>query len=229
MGLLFILMTVLCGLVSAEDFQVGLSSDEIFKVEMPEGANDMGGRTIDEVIRDAGTEAGASLHAGQNQQINLQYDMNMDPLQYALNYGNSSLFAGAALENDYYRWPKRIIPYEIASSLRGRPTQVIYAAMKEWQEKTCLKFEPYGSAGARQSGQNHKIDIFSGQGCYSQVGYQHRSHQVSLSLSGCIFHGTALHELGHTIGLNHEQCRNDRDRAIKVLYGNVQDRYKYAF
>ena len=34
--------------------QEGLSSDEIFKVEMPEGANDMGGRTIDEVIRDAG-------------------------------------------------------------------------------------------------------------------------------------------------------------------------------
>ena len=34
--------------------QVGLSSDEILKVEMPEGANDMGGRTIDEVIRDAG-------------------------------------------------------------------------------------------------------------------------------------------------------------------------------
>ena len=44
--------------------------------------------------------------------------------------------------------------------------QVIYAAMKEWQEKTCLKFEPYGSAGARQSGHNHKIQIFSGNGNY---------------------------------------------------------------
>merc|ERR1711872_532973 len=229
MGLLLILMTVLCGLVSAEDFQVGLSSDEIFKVEMPEGANDMGGRTIDEVIRDAGTEEGAALHAGENQQINFQYDMNMDPLQYSLYYGNNSLFAGAALQNDYYRWPKGIIPYQIASSLRGRPTQVIYAAMKEWQEKTCLRFEPYGSAGARKSGHNHKIDIVNSQGCFSMVGYLHRSHQVSLSLNGCIFHGTALHELGHTIGLNHEQCGNDRDKAIKVLFDNVVPRFKYAF
>ena len=36
--------------------------------------------------------------------------------------------------------------------------------MKEWQEKTCLRFEPYGSAGAKKSGHNHKIDIFNGGG-----------------------------------------------------------------
>ena len=30
--------------------------------------------------------------------------MNMDPLQFAYYYGNNSLFAGAALVNDYYRW-----------------------------------------------------------------------------------------------------------------------------
>jgi len=220
---------VLCGLALAEDMQVGLTSDEIFQVEMPEGADDMGGRTIDEVIRDAGTQEAAALHAGENQAVNFQYDMNMDPLQYELYYGNNSLFAGAALANDYYRWPKGIIPYQIDRSLAGRATQVIYAAMKEWQEKTCLRFEPAGSAGARQSGHNHKITIFNGGGCFSMVGYLHRSHQVSLSLNGCIFHGTALHELGHTIGLNHEQCRNDRDQAIKVLFENVQDRFKYAF
>jgi len=52
---------------------------------------------------------------------------------------------------------------------------------------------------------------------------------LSLSLQGCIFHGTALHELGHTIGLNHEQCRNDRDKRIQVLFDNVEPRYKYAF
>ena len=43
------------------------------------------------------------MHAGQNREINFQYDMNMDPVQYELFYGNKSLFAGAALANDYYR------------------------------------------------------------------------------------------------------------------------------
>jgi len=218
-----------CRLGSAEEFQKGLSSDEIFNVAMPDGANNMGGRTIDEVIRDAGTEKGAAFYAGQHQQVNVQYDMNLDPLQYELLYKNNSAFAGAALQNDYYRWPKGIIPYQISSAFRGRATEVIYAAMKEWQERTCLRFEPHGSAAAKESGHNHKVDIINSGGCFSMVGYSHRSHSLSLSLQGCIFHGTALHELGHTIGLNHEQCRNDRDKRIKVLFENVEPRYRYAF
>ena len=51
----------------------------------------------------SGTQEGAALHAGKNREINFQYDMNMDPIQYELYYGNNSLFAGAALANDYYR------------------------------------------------------------------------------------------------------------------------------
>ena len=42
---------------SAVHKQKGLTSDEIMKVEMPVGANDMGGRTIDQVIKDAGSDA----------------------------------------------------------------------------------------------------------------------------------------------------------------------------
>jgi hypothetical protein len=48
--------------------------------------------------------------------------------------------------------------------------------------------------------------------------YNHGDHRVSLSLRGCNHHGTALHELGHTIGLHHEQSRVDRDDALKIAY-----------
>merc|ERR1719511_208099 len=99
MRLLFI-TAVLCGLAVAEEMQEGLTSDEIMKVEMPEGANDMGGRTMDEVIRDAGTQEGAALHAGQNQQVNFQYDMNMDPLQYEQYYGREGIHIHVILEID---------------------------------------------------------------------------------------------------------------------------------
>ena len=82
--------------------------------------------------------------------------------------------------------------------------------MKEWMEKTCVTFTPAGSELHKAAGHNHKITIFNGGGCYSTVGYTHRDHKVSLSLYGCAYHGTALHELGHTIGLHHEQSRIDR-------------------
>merc|ERR1711990_195296 len=70
---------------------------------------------------------------------------------------------------------------------------------------------------------------FSGGGCYSSVGYNHRSHQVSIQRRGCTLNGIVAHELGHTIGLHHEQCRPDRDNSVKILLNNVPSNMRYNF
>jgi len=137
-------------------------------------------------------------------------------------------YAGGGMKSEYYRWPKAVIPYKVSSEFRHSP-EFIYSAMKEWMERTCILFTPAGSSKHHEAGHNHKITIFSGGGCYSSVGYNHRDHKVSLSLRGCAYHGTALHELGHTIGLHHEQSRIDRDDALKINYKNVQKSNAYNF
>merc|ERR1712212_1419440 len=208
----------------------GLSAEEIMNTEFEtEYSGEMDDMTIDEIIAAAGTKEGAALSAGENQQINLQMDMNMDPIQYEAEYGNLKGFAGAGMANGYYRWPRGIIPYRIRSGYSYSATQTIYAGMQMWMRKTCIKFVPAGSAEAKSTGHGHSIEIFSGGGCYSSVGYNHRSHQVSIQRRGCTLNGIVAHELGHTIGLHHEQCRPDRDNSVKILLNNVPSNMRYNF
>merc|ERR1711872_856295 len=176
----FVAFLAIGAVMAEEEYIEGLSAEEILNTEF-EVEYTADDRTIDEIIADAGTAEGAALSAGENQEINYDMDMNMDPAQYAMEYGDKAGFAGAGMASGYYRWPKNIIPYRIMNQYSQSQLNSIYAGMQMWMRKTCIKFVPAGSAEARSTGHNHYIEIFSGGGCYSSVGYNHRSHQVSLA------------------------------------------------
>merc|ERR1712168_1110125 len=167
----FLIAFLALGVVAAEEGYIeGLSAEEIMSSEF-EVEYSTDDRTIDEIIAAAGTMEGAALSAADNQEVNFDMDMNMDPMMYASEYGNIAGFAG----------------------------------------------------------HSHYIEIFSGRGCYSSVGYNHRSHQVSLQARGCTIPGIVAHELGHTIGLHHEQCRPDRDSYLRIMLGSVPSNMRHNF
>jgi len=56
--------------------------------------------------------------------------------------------------------------------------------------------------------------------CEADVGYQAVPAQPMAGAANCTI-GTLLHEMGHVIGLWHEQTRSDRDEYVVVDYGNV--------
>jgi len=60
-------------------------------------------------------------------------------------------------------------------------------------------------------------------GCYSYIGVQASpSQQLNLQDPGCTLIGTAIHELGHAMGMAHEQSRPDRDKYLRIHYDNIR-------
>lgn len=90
------------------------------------------------------------------------------------------------------------------------------AAMQQYQDFTCVKFVP------RTTEVNYLYIEQGTAGCSTFVGNLRRGRQILQLGRGCLFIGTVVHELGHSIGFHHEHNRIDRDEYIDIIWENVQ-------
>lgn len=106
-------------------------------------------------------------------------------------------------------WKYRRIPYEFES---GYPHQgAIRDAMDKWEDAAGVSFV------ARRKEKDYLVVRYPASGSSSSaLGMRGGAQDVYVEVGY-----KSLHELGHTLGLIHEQSRSDRDQYIDVQWQNI--------
>ncbi|MBI3279753.1 MAG: M12 family metallopeptidase, partial [Acidobacteria bacterium] len=140
-------------------------------------------------------------------------------LESAKNGAKQSL----AITGTQYRWPGGVVPYVINSDVPN-PARVT-GAIDHWNSKLSGVIRMVPRTNERAYVLFYRS--FSASNCSSSVGMTGYSQYVFLGdYCGT---GNVIHEIGHAIGLWHEQGREDRDTHVKINWGNIRPGYEYNF
>ncbi|MGH9182106.1 MAG: M12 family metallopeptidase, partial [Acidimicrobiales bacterium] len=118
-----------------------------------------------------------------------------------------------------FRWPNCNVPFEIDPALPNQ--QRVLDAIAHWEAKTAFRFP------AKKAGDPNSVRFTDAGGCWSMVGMQGGQQTISLG-PGCTA-GNTIHEIGHAVGLWHEQSREDRDLFVTINFANIQSGMSHNF
>ncbi len=116
------------------------------------------------------------------------------------------------------KWPNNTVYYTVDPNLPRKDR--VTDAIAHWESKTAIRF-------VQRTNQKNYVYFRKGSGCSSRVGMSGGRQDINLA-DGCST-GNNIHEIGHAIGLMHEQTREDRDNHVNINFNNIQKGFEGNF
>jgi astacin len=129
-------------------------------------------------------------------------------------------------------WPRATVPYRFSAAIPATEQATVVAAMTRVSQATGIQFVPehlYAPPWTGGEGPDpwHSllVERSPDTNCYGTIGYRAGATMWLPTWSaGCV-----VHEIGHVLGLWHEQSRPDRDAYIQIHWQNITPRFRFAF
>jgi hypothetical protein len=124
---------------------------------------------------------------------------------------------GSALEDLDRRWPDGVVNYIVSGAVSPADRDTIEMGMKFWSLRSRVQFVEGPAADT--------VVILPSDDAasWSETGRFGGSQPLYWAAGDDLV--TAIHELGHTLGLRHEHNRSDRDNHIEVCWLNIHPTY----
>jgi len=159
---------------------------------------------------------GRELNVTKVGDVYMQDDIIFYPEDVTVINGDSNALQSVGIKKSTARtnrlWPDNTVYYVVNSGLNNTSQSRISGAIEHWEENTNLRF-------IERTNENAYVEFVPGSGCSSGIGFRGSRQTINLTPNCSL--GNVIHEIGHTVGLFHEQSRSDRDEYVTVNFNNI--------